>query len=53
MLTASHGLSLLLFSTAVEVGHPIHTGEETEVQRGRSKVTQFVSGGSRIQSWVV
>jgi hypothetical protein len=48
-LSALHKLSLLILSTAVEVGQPIYTDEDTVVQRGTLKVTQLVSGRSRIQ----
>lgn len=50
MLSASHGLFLLILSIGAEVGKPIYTDEETEVQRIMSMVTLFISGGSRIQT---
>jgi len=47
MLRTSHGLSLLIFSTAVEVGHLIHTDEDTKFLKGcpRSQSLLVVDSG--------
>ena len=44
MLSTSRGLSLLIFSTAVEVGHLIHTDKDTKFPRGCPRSQSLLVG---------